>query len=104
MIADKGEEDRRPVVRQEPGRANRLKTVWVAGGQGLKARYCCGAASIFRLQQDAGGERAAVIYSLIAGRKLCGIDPFAYLRDALGRVSTLSASRIVEFMPSGWKS
>jgi len=53
---------------------------------------------------DAGAERAAVIYSLIASCKLCGIDPFAYLRDVLDRVSTHPASRIAELTPSGWKS
>ena len=38
---------------------------------------------------DAGAERAAIIYSLIASCKLCEIDPFEYLRDVLDRVSTL---------------
>jgi transposase len=53
---------------------------------------------------DAGAERAAVIYNLIASCKLCGIDPFAYLRDVLDRVSTHPASRIAKLTPSGWKS
>ena len=44
------------------------------------------------------------IYSLIASCKLCEIDPFAYLRDVLDRVSTHLASRIVELIPSGWTS
>jgi len=38
------------------------------------------------------GRRAAVIYSLVASCKLCGIDPFAYLRDILTRISTHPAS------------
>ena len=53
---------------------------------------------------DAGAERAAVIYSLVATCKLCHIDPFAYLRDVLDRVSTHPARRITELTPSGWKS
>jgi len=53
---------------------------------------------------DNGGRRAAVIYSLVASCKLCGIDPFVYLRDVLDRVSTHPAKRIVELTPSGWKS
>ena len=53
---------------------------------------------------DAGAERAAIIYSLVASCKLCRIDPFAYLRDVLDRVSVHLASRIAELMPSGWKS
>ena len=51
---------------------------------------------------DAGAERAAVIYSLIASCKLCHIDPFAYLRDVLDRVSTHPVSRIVDLTPPGW--
>jgi transposase len=53
---------------------------------------------------DAGAERAATIYSLIASCKLCEIDPFEYLRDVLDRISTHPASRIAELTPSGWKS
>ncbi len=52
---------------------------------------------------DAGAERAAIIYSLIASCKLCEIDPFEYLRDVLDRVSTHPASKIAELIPSGWK-
>ncbi len=53
---------------------------------------------------DAGAERAAVIYSLVATCKLCHIGPFAYLRDVVSRVSTHPANRIAELTPSGWKS
>jgi transposase len=52
---------------------------------------------------DNGGRRAAVIYSLVASCKLCGLDPFAYLRDILARVSTHPASRIEELLPRNWK-
>jgi transposase len=53
---------------------------------------------------DEGAKRAAVIYSLIATCKLCHLDPFAYLRDVLDRVSTHPASRIAELTPSGCQS
>jgi hypothetical protein len=53
---------------------------------------------------DEGGRRAAVIYSLVASCKLIGIDPFAYLRDVLDRISTHPASRIAELTPRGWKA
>ena len=52
---------------------------------------------------DAGAERAAIIYRLIASCKLCEIDPFEYLRDVLDRISTHPASKIAEFMPLEWK-
>ena len=51
---------------------------------------------------DAGAERAAVIYSLVASCRLCRIDPFAYLRDVLDRVSTHPASQITELTPPSW--
>jgi transposase len=51
---------------------------------------------------DNGGRRAAIIYSLVASCKLCGIDPFAYLRDVIDRVSTHPASRISQLIPSNW--
>jgi len=53
---------------------------------------------------DAGAERAAVIYSLVATCTLCHIDPFAYLRNVLDRVSTHPASQVVELTPFGWES
>lgn len=53
---------------------------------------------------NTGGHRAAIIYSLIASCKLCKIDPFAYLRDVLDRVSTHPASQIVDLLPANWKS
>ena len=52
---------------------------------------------------DAAAERATIIYSLAASCKLCDIDPFAYLRDVLDRMSTHPASRIAELTPSHWK-
>lgn len=50
-----------------------------------------------------GGERAALFYSLINTCKLQGVEPFAYLRDVLDRISTHPASRVGELTPRGWK-
>jgi transposase len=50
-----------------------------------------------------GARRAAIVYSLVASCKLCGIDPFAYFRDVLGRVNTHPASRIEELTPPHWQ-
>jgi len=52
---------------------------------------------------DNGGHRAAIIYGLIASCKLCKIDPFAYLRDVLDRVSTHPASQVADLLPANWK-
>jgi transposase len=48
---------------------------------------------------DAGGERAAAIYSLIGTAKLSDIDPEAYLRDVLTRIADHPVTRIDELMP-----
>lgn len=51
---------------------------------------------------DAGGERAAVIYSLVETCRRHNIDPFVYLRDVLERVSTERASNIHRLFPDQW--
>jgi transposase len=48
---------------------------------------------------DAGGERAATIYSLIGSAKLNGLDPEAYLREVLTRIADHPISRIRELLP-----
>jgi len=48
---------------------------------------------------DAGGERAAALYSLIGTAKLNGIDPEAYLRYVLERIAEHSINRIDELLP-----
>jgi transposase len=48
---------------------------------------------------DKGGRTAAVLVSLVESCRRCGVEPFAYIRDALVRVSTHPASRIAELLP-----
>jgi len=48
---------------------------------------------------DAGGERAAVFYSLIGTATLNGLDPEAYLRDVLERINDHPINRIEELLP-----
>jgi hypothetical protein len=49
---------------------------------------------------DNGGERTAIVYSLVASCKLCDIDPFVYLRYVIDRVSTHPAKKISGLIPS----
>jgi hypothetical protein len=53
----------------------------------------------YELPSDAGGERAAVIYSLIATAKLNDLDPEAYLREVLTRIADHPINRIEELLP-----
>ena len=48
---------------------------------------------------NAGGERAAAMYSLIGSAKLNGIDPEAYLSYVLARIPDHPINRIEELLP-----
>ena len=48
---------------------------------------------------DAGGERAAAIYSLLGSAKLNGIDPERYLRAVLERIAEHPINRVDELLP-----
>ncbi|UCF41674.1 MAG: IS66 family transposase [Gemmatimonadota bacterium] len=51
----------------------------------------------------AGGEKAAVLYSLVTSCIRLGIDPCEYLKDVIDRVSTHPMRRVDELTPRGWK-
>ncbi|ULB12046.1 IS66 family transposase (plasmid) [Cereibacter azotoformans] len=51
---------------------------------------------------ERGGQRAAFMYSLIVTAKLNGIDPQAWLADAIARISDLPVSRLPELLPWNW--
>ena len=48
---------------------------------------------------DAGGERAAAIYSLIGTAKLNGLDPEAYLRHVISCIADHPVNRVNELLP-----
>lgn len=48
---------------------------------------------------DAGGERAAAIYSLIETAKMNGLDPEAYLRSVLNRIADHPVNRVDKLLP-----
>ncbi len=48
---------------------------------------------------DAGGERAAAIYSLLGSAKLNGYNPEAYLREVLTRIAEHPITRITDLLP-----
>ncbi|HEX4095999.1 MAG TPA: IS66 family transposase [Caulobacteraceae bacterium] len=52
---------------------------------------------------DAGGRRAAVLYTLITTARLNGLDPEAWLADVVGRIADHPMSRIGELLPWNWR-
>ena len=63
---------------------------------GRKAWLFCGS--------DRGGQRAAILYSLIATAKMNDVDPQAWLADVLARLPAYPHHRIDELLPWNWKS
>jgi transposase len=51
---------------------------------------------------ERGGQRAAVMYTLIGTAKLNGIDPQAWLEDVIARISDMPVSRLPELLPWNW--
>lgn len=52
---------------------------------------------------DAGGRRAAALYTLIETAKLNGVDPRAWLADVLARLPGHPAKRLAELLPWNWR-
>ena len=53
---------------------------------------------------DAGGERAAILYSLIATCKWHGIDPFFYLRDVFAKLPDHTPDQLDALLPWTWRA
>ena len=63
---------------------------------GRKAWLFCGS--------DRGGQRAAVLYSLIVTAKMNDVDPQAWLADVLARIAGHPAQELDELLPWNWRA
>ncbi len=52
---------------------------------------------------DRGGQRAAVMYSLIVTAKLNDIDPQAWLADVLARIAEHPSQQLDDLLPWNWQ-
>ncbi|MEA2910217.1 MAG: transposase [Bradyrhizobium sp.] len=53
---------------------------------------------------DAGGHRAAAVYTLIETCKMNNVDPQAWLADVLARLPDHPANRVADLLPWNWKA
>ena len=61
--------------------------------------YCPGQEELVIRRFERAGQRAAAIQTLLGTAKLNGIEPAAWLRDTLEKLSTWPNSRIDELLP-----
>ena len=55
------------------------------------------------LGSEAGGERAAILYTVLESAKLNGLDPEAYLADVIDRLARgHPINRLAELLPWKW--
>ena len=52
---------------------------------------------------DRGGERTAVMYTLIRTARLNGVDPQAWLADVLARIADHKAADLAALLPWNWR-
>jgi hypothetical protein len=48
------------------------------------------------------GERGAILYTVIESCRRRGIDPYAYLKDVLTRLPSMSNRQLVLLLPESW--
>ncbi len=51
---------------------------------------------------ERGGERAALMYTLIQTAKLNGVDPHAWLADVLARINDHKITDLAALLPWNW--
>ena len=56
----------------------------------------------YGVASDRGGERAAIMYSLIVTAKMNDVDPQAWLADVLARIAEHPVQRLDELLPWNW--
>ena len=75
-----------------------LRRAILAAQMGLEFVECC-FKNWLHAGSDAGGERAAAMYSLIGSAKFNGMDPHAYLHHVLERIAEHPVNRVGELLP-----
>jgi len=79
----------------------RLETSNNAAERGMRA-LVLGRKNYLFCGSDAGGQRAACVYTILESAKMTGINPQAYLADVLGRIADHPIHKIDALLPWLW--
>jgi transposase len=71
-------------------------------GENALRPICLGRKNFLFVGSDAGGRRAAILYSLVRSCERHDVNAWQYLRDVLIRISTHPASQIDDLLPHRW--
>ena len=93
---------------QDPSGKNRhTEAAWLSIDNNLSERQIkqlvIGRKNWMFAGSENGARNAAILFSVVVSCKLVGVDPFAYLKDVLTRISTHPADRVHELIPREWK-
>jgi transposase len=72
-------------------------------GENALRPICVGRKNYLFVGSDAGGRRAAILYSLVRSCERHDVNAWEYLRDVLVRVSTHPANQVDDLLPHRWK-
>src|SRR4051812_12959952 len=89
--------------RCEADRPSRSPAVRTTGGTDKRPLLRAPDSGHHEVASDRGGQRAAVMYSLIVTAKLNDVDPQAWLADVLARIAEHPARDIDELLPWNWR-
>jgi transposase len=73
-------------------------------GENALRPICLGRKNFLFVGSDAGGRRAAILYSLVRSCERHDVNVWQYLRDVLIRISTHPARLIDDLLPHRWKA
>src|SRR5262249_54795776 len=74
------------------------------GAERALRRIALGRKSWLFAGSDRGGERAAVMYTLIQTARLNDVDPQAWLADVLARIKDHNIQNLAALRPWNWKT
>ncbi len=73
------------------------------GAERALRKVAIGRRNYLHFATETGGDRAAILYSIIESCGQNNVEPFAYLRDVLERIATHPAREVRLLMPRLWK-